>query len=463
MVTFDHLDAGTAEQTWVSSGWRDDLPPLSIDELERLIVVAAHPDDETLGAGGLIERAAGLGRSISVVVLTNGEASHPGSVTHTPMQLAALRRAEVVAAVTELAPTATVRLLELPDGSLEQHIDDVSRAITGELAAGGPSTWVVAPWRMDGHPDHAAAGTAAASAAQNVGARLWEYPIWAWHWSTPASEIWQRASMRILELTPAEVTAKALAITRHPSQVRPLSSRSGDEAVIRPHFAEHFARPFEIFVQSTVHDESAPAVSDQSLGATFFNDFYSGTADPWGFETRWYEERKRALTLAALPRERFASALELGCSIGVLTSELAPRCDALLATDIAERPLEIARGRLAGQAHVAFERYALPAEWPMGMFDLIVLSEVGYYCSVEDLGHLLEQCRSSLEPDGVLIACHWRHPVLEYPLTGDAVHAALAGVPGLERTVRHLERDFLLEVFEFAPARSVAQREGLVS
>jgi SAM-dependent methyltransferase len=152
----------------------------------------------------------------------------------------------------------------------------------------------------------------------------------------------------------------------------------------------------------------------------------------------------------------------LGCSTGVLTAELAERCDTVLGLDRIEQPLSIARERLAGRPGVSFERRTVPADWPEGEFDLIVLSEVGYYCSSADLRRLLEHCRASLAPDGVLVACHWRHPVADYPLTGDAVHGQLTHVVGLQRTVHHLERDFVLEVYEPRPALSVAQRDGLV-
>lgn len=458
MVSFRHGEGGTPERHWESAHWWASLPALSLGGMTRLVVLAAHPDDETLGAGGLISRAAALGVPITVVIASNGEASHPLSPTHTPRQLAAIRRDEVLAAVTGLAPTATVRFLDFPDGAVSEHIPAISQAISAEIAHGGVGTRVFAPWRADGHPDHAAVGDAAAAAIDNTAARLWEYPIWAWHWSEPTSDLWREPRLRILELPEADHAAKARAIAAHTSQVEPLSAEAGDEAVVSPSFAAHFLRSFETFVETT----PTPATETESLTVAFFDDFYDGDADPWGFESRWYEKRKRALTLAALPRARFSSALELGCSIGVLTLGLAARCDALLATDIAERPLEIARQRLADHPGVSFEKRALPGEWPDGGFDLIVLSEMGYYCSAADLAILLERCRTALNPDGVLVACHWRHPVASYPLSGDAVHHALAETAGLERTIQHVERDFLLDVYEAAPARSVAQRENLV-
>src|SRR5690606_6269650 len=101
--------------------------------------------------------------------------------------------------------------------------------------------------------------------------------------------------------------------------------------------------------------------------------------DPWGFETRWYERRKRAITIASLPRQRYRHALEVGCSTGMLTAELAKFCDAVLAVDTAEAPLTTARARLTGEHHVSFERMTMPHEWPTERFDLILFSEVGYY------------------------------------------------------------------------------------
>ncbi|WP_241986665.1 bifunctional PIG-L family deacetylase/class I SAM-dependent methyltransferase [Cryobacterium fucosi] len=495
-MSFSHTDAGTAESVWaaahrgrvgagerasarsVSPGSAPLLPDpsvraLRVDDLRRLVVVAAHPDDETLGAGGLIARAGQAGVPVTVVVLTNGEASHPGSSTHDPARLAAVRRVEVAAAVAVLAPAALVRLLDLPDGSLAGHREEASRAISAEIGAGGPGTWLVAPWRLDGHPDHAAAAEAARHAARDRGVSLFEYPIWAWHWSTPGDQVWSEGVIRTLDLAAEDRLRKTRAMALHRSQVQQLSGLPGDEPIIPAGFAAHFDRGYETFIEAFIGSETETETENEvdhqldpidgpSLAGAFFDEFYAGTRDPWGFETRWYEERKRSLTLAALPRRRFRAALELGCSIGVLTAGLADRCDTVTAVDIAEQPLSVARARLAARPSVTFARLTLPAEWPEGTFDLIVFSEVGYYFSAVELREVLRRCRGSLAPGGVIVACHWRHPVPAYPLTGDQVHAELGRLAGFERTVEHRERDFLLEVFEAAPARSVAQHEGLV-
>ncbi|MGH3721654.1 MAG: class I SAM-dependent DNA methyltransferase [Pseudonocardiaceae bacterium] len=200
-----------------------------------------------------------------------------------------------------------------------------------------------------------------------------------------------------------------------------------------------------------------------SLPAGYFEGLYATATDPWGFATRWYEHRKYACALAALPQERYRRGYEPGCSIGVFTEHLAARCDELLATDVAEAPLRAARGRLTQSPHVVLERRAVPEHWPPGSFDLIVISELGYYLDPRDLNRLWVAATHALQPGGTLLTVHWRHPVADYPQTGDDVHAALAAQPGLGRLVEHVEEDFRLEVYLRTPpaVQSIATQTGL--
>jgi SAM-dependent methyltransferase len=197
------------------------------------------------------------------------------------------------------------------------------------------------------------------------------------------------------------------------------------------------------------------------LRSDYFDGMYARSDDPWGFLTRWYEQRKRAVTVAALARPRYATALEVGCSIGVLTEQLAERCDELLAVDLSAAAVTQARGRVGDRLRdrARIEVVDVGESFPPGPFELIVLSEVGYYFSAEKLAAVLASAVAALAPGGELLACHWRHPVADYPLSGDEVHEALAAL-GLPRLVRHLEEDFVLEVFS-SDRRSVARREGL--
>ncbi|EPR76708.1 Methyltransferase type 12 [Leifsonia rubra CMS 76R] len=458
MVSFDHREPGTLESDWSASPHWDSLTPLNTSAIRRLIVVAAHPDDETLGAAGLMRRVARAGGHVQVILATDGEASHPQSPTHTAEQLRARRAAEVEQAIELIAPGSSVVRLGLRDGALKHDAAELRAGIEAAIAvavADGPATLAVT-WRGDGHGDHRIVGEVSAAVAHAMGSQLLEYPIWLWHWSAPADTRMPWSQLCALVLDPEEREIKKRAIAMHSSQTTPLSNEVGDEVVLRDEFLEHFRRPMEVYVNRDA-DRGKP-----SLSGEYFDTFYAGKADPWGFESRWYEQRKRALTLGALPRERFGRVLEVGCSIGVLTEQLAARCDHLHATDIAEQPLKAARERLKNESHVTFHQTDAPGEWPSGEFDLIVLSEVGYYFSEEALSDLVCRAAASLAADGVLLACHWRHPVSDYPLTGDQVHARLQAESNLERFVHHSEEDFLLELYSPPPARSVARQTGLL-
>jgi len=201
----------------------------------------------------------------------------------------------------------------------------------------------------------------------------------------------------------------------------------------------------------------------ETLGAGYFDGMYAAAADPWGFTERWYERRKYAITLAMLPRERYRAAFEPGCSIGVFSRLLAPRCGTLLSCDLAAAAVSAAAERTADLPQVRVEQRDITAQWPSGRFDLVVLSEILYYFGDHDLEQVLKHAAASLEPEGTLLAVHWRHPVADYPRAGDDAHQVLAAQPGLGRLAVHDERDFLAEVYirtEGTPA-SVAQATGL--
>ena len=200
-----------------------------------------------------------------------------------------------------------------------------------------------------------------------------------------------------------------------------------------------------------------------TLGGAYFDAMYAASDDPWSFESRWYERRKYALTLAMLPAQHYAAAFEPACSIGLLTASLAGRCDQVLACYRAAAAVAAARGRTAELPNVTVEQRILPADWPDGTFDLMIFSEFLYYFSDADLAQLLDRAAAALRPGGTLLAVHWRHPVAEYPRSGDDVHDVLARQPGLTRLAIHDEPDFLAEVYLGGhKAVSVAAANGLV-
>jgi SAM-dependent methyltransferase len=196
-----------------------------------------------------------------------------------------------------------------------------------------------------------------------------------------------------------------------------------------------------------------------TLPRRYFDDLYAASADPWDFAGRWYERRKRALTMAMLPDAHYGTAYEPGCSIGILTRELARRCDLVLAADVAPAAAAAARARTADLPNVRVETAALPEDWPAGPFDLVVLSELGYYFAPDDAALIAARACASA---GTLLAVHWRHEVESYPLGGDDVHALLgtaADKAGLTLLAHHDEADLVADVWARDP-RSVAARAG---
>jgi cyclopropane fatty-acyl-phospholipid synthase-like methyltransferase len=156
----------------------------------------------------------------------------------------------------------------------------------------------------------------------------------------------------------------------------------------------------------------------ETLKPEYFDALYTADRDPWNFAASPYEQDKYALTIKAMPSPRYQSALEIGCSIGVLTSLLASRCDAVLAIDAVRTPLAEARRRCADLPGVRFEQMFVPEQWPNGVFDLILLSEVVYYLSREDVDRLAARATRSLAPGGDVILVHWTGST-DYPLSGD--------------------------------------------
>lgn len=192
-----------------------------------------------------------------------------------------------------------------------------------------------------------------------------------------------------------------------------------------------------------------------------FDALFASSDDPWQFKHRWYEARKRALTLACLRHARYASGYEPGCANGELSAALADRCDQLLISDGAAAAVTLAQQRCAALPHVRAVRAWIPDDWPDARFDLIVISELAYYLDAEALDGLAAKARGALEPGGDIVACHWRHPIEGCRLDGDAVHEALSRTLCLPRVWSLVDPDFRLEVWS-CDERSVGALEALV-
>lgn len=421
---FDGADPGTPHAQWLASPALRDAPPL--EPASALLVVAAHPDDEVLGAHGAMRAAASRGASVTVVVATDGEASHPGSPTLEPASLAAVRRAEQEAALAGLG--AHIVPLGLPDGGLAARRLELVRALAPLVAALPHDGLVLAPWARDGHPDHEAVGDVAAALSREAGRACAWMPIWAWLWGAP--DTLEGMPLRRVALDADARSAKAAAIAAHRSQVAPLSPHPADRAVLTPSMLERFAG-----------DEWS--ILAPPAEPTPFDERYARERDPWRTRSSWYERRKRAVVLAALPRERYRCALELGCGTATLTAELARRADAALGVDASLPALVEARRTLGALPNAWVEHRTIDEGLPAADIDLVVVSELGSYVDPAALGRVLDEAR---DRGAHVVLCHWRGEGDDLVASAAEVHARAAAVPGLRRVVEHVDDAFLVDV-----------------
>jgi LmbE family N-acetylglucosaminyl deacetylase len=182
---------GTSIRDWLAG---ERLPVLDLRGCRRLIVVGAHPDDETLGLGGTSARLAAEGVEVQVVAVTDGGAAHPNLSVFDRIALERTRRTELVKATASLGVRAPI-FLSLADGAVGDHEDTLTDLLAEMLDGHSADTWCAATWRGDGHPDHEAVGRAAAAAVARSGTTLLEYPVWMWHWASPGDPAvpWDRA------------------------------------------------------------------------------------------------------------------------------------------------------------------------------------------------------------------------------------------------------------------------------
>lgn len=153
-----------------------DGPIVGTPAFRRVLAVAAHPDDETVGCGGLLSLLADAGAEVHVCFATDGEATI-GAAASTE-EVGRRRRAEAEAACRVLG-TRPPRFLGLPDGAVAQHLAELRTALRDLVDELEPEV-VIAPWELDGHADHRAVHEALPS-----GIPVWGYETW-----TPLPPTW---------------------------------------------------------------------------------------------------------------------------------------------------------------------------------------------------------------------------------------------------------------------------------
>jgi len=232
-VAFNPLLRGTRNEEWQAllngeATWSPKPGPL--------LIVSPHPDDEVLGAGGLIRMWSERGHHVVILSVTDGESAYPD--WH---GLDALRRGELDQALATLCsrPVRAVRL-SLPDGGVAMRMPELVNAIQ-KLC--GPKPTLIAPFEADGHPDHEAVSLACLDVAGDLGLTLARYPVWAWHHAQPAA--FQGARWGKFPLDAKTQAAKHAAIRCFASQLNPADAR---QPIVPAHVLEYFERDYEAFL-----------------------------------------------------------------------------------------------------------------------------------------------------------------------------------------------------------------------
>lgn len=221
---------------------------------------------------------------------------------------------------------------------------------------------------------------------------------------------------------------------------------------------------------------------------SYFNELYNDNADPWQYQTRWYEERKRNTCLALLPQPHYERAIELGCGNGVLSELLAHRCQDLISIDGNHQAVKLAKERLAALPHARVIQGIVPDKLfslkelleqrkPLSEntsinqppFDLIVISEILYYLSSSDIDVVINWALHNLALNGTLLCCHWRYAIDGFAMTGESVHQRLHQVftnnnenqYAFNHQSQMIDSDFLLDIWQRS-STSVAMQENLI-
>lgn len=436
-MSFSHLQPTTAEACWRKAGV-DKLREIDaelIHQLRGIIILAGHPDDETLGCAGLLKMAEEAHIPCHVTLFTAGENSHLHSPTHSIEQLTELRKKEFNNALRQLNTRATFDVLGLPDGGLSEHVAFIRHHITELVLAAPKPLLLVAPLHNDGHSDHDTLGLVARNVGKHLNVHVAEYPIWYWHWAKPQNSQW-KSWQRLPD--PPQFDRSALG-DLYPSQTTALSGYAGDEAIVSTNFLEHFQRSYDTYAIT-------PQTFDAHDAAKIFNQLHLEQPDPWKLAGSVYEEEKRQQLLDALSTG-YQHALEIGCSIGTLTASLATRSDRVTALDASRQAITAARQHHSAHDNIEFICLTVPFQWPQGTYDLVVLSEIGYYLSEPQLLQTLHRIQASAAPSFTLALCHVKGEIQHWPSSAATVHQFCTHFWSQESSVTSIETThYLIDV-----------------
>ncbi|MGC1473803.1 MAG: PIG-L family deacetylase [Psychroserpens sp.] len=413
------------------------------------MVLVPHPDDESLGCGGLIAMLRIRATPVTLIFVTDGSASHT-SLTHPPDKLGALREKEALEACSVLGvEREDVHFLREKDSGLDGYTPSRIHSLVERIAEifnQCACRTLVVPWRRDPHPDHRMVYRLGERMSSTVSRkpRLMEYPIWLYvngkHEDWPYHE-----ESTVVQLDISNVIDRKLsAIQSHRSQMGGLILDDPNGFELSEVQLAPFRQSREFYFVSKLEGTT-------SLPRGYFDRLYTAQVDPWNFKESPYELRKYRKSLEALGSSFFGNGLEIGCSIGVQTRMLAELCADLKAVDISGKAIDSAVEYCSGCNNIEFLVDDVTVRFPKGTYDLITCCEIGYYLTRNDLEDLFTNMYENLSAIGKMLLVHWTPYVPDYPLTGDAVHHLFegfaAGKDDLMETANHREKNYRLQVW----------------
>ncbi|MCX2574139.1 bifunctional PIG-L family deacetylase/class I SAM-dependent methyltransferase [Pedobacter sandarakinus] len=416
--------------------------------INRCLVLIPHPDDESLACAGLVATLRERGIQFRFILTTDGSRSHPNSVKYPAEKLAQLRKKELEEALTLMGMSPSLlTCYQCTDASMPARGDSGFSELVAKLAAdlgNFKPDLILVPYELDPHCDHRATWQLLMAALEKgpiSRPTIWEYPIWLYA-NAESSDVpkLKPGELRYLDVSSFN-DLKRSCIAAHQSQVSRLIDDDPSGFMLHEDMIANFTSGREYFMERAKINPSA------SLPEDYFESLYRTDNDPWKFESSAYEQGKYEATLAVIPKHRYSNALEIGCSIGVFTEKLEAYCEALTGIDLSETALAKAKKRMFGFPQVKFILGGIPSAFPKDTFDLIVMSEVGYYLSVKDLATTRSLIQAHMRSKGILVLVHWTHFVVDYPISGDQVHEYFLASP-LIHVHGQRSDDYRIDVFQ---------------
>ncbi len=456
----------TPDQAWKALIQR--AQPQSLDVIAGpVLVLVPHADDETLGCGGILAALFEREEQVELILVTDGTGSHPNAASFSAEARRQIREDEFKLALQKLGGSkANVRFwrkldAKLPELDESAHTQAIYQ-LTDCINAGDFKT-ILTPWRRDPHGDHQVVTQWVFDAVKQARnhPQILEYFVWTGHQGKLSAFPQELETLDVLEVDVLPQAEKVqAALQAHQSQLgNVFDDPSG--FTLPAHLAQVVHRTREYYVRTRFSDaaeEHQDARHTQTLSHSYFNKIYADKVDPWGFATRQYEKDKYEDTVRALTKQVYPRGFEVGCSIGILTQQLAARCKTLISSEINAKALAEARRRNAHLANVHFCSMMFPRQQPAGTFDLIILSEVAYYWSEKEFAFAQSCILKLLEPQGQLLLVHYTPTETDYPLTGDQVHEKYLALtteasPVLRHVSGHRREQYRLDLFEKVEAR----------